>query len=247
MKREYFAAIIILILLILSYSVLLIESPETALRLSTEDRLIEYLSSIFFFLASVILFYLFAVTKSEDKDFIFKSRRNYFILLLGLFFFFCAGEEISWGQRIIGIDTPELMKDMNAQKELNIHNLFIFQATDSNNNIKTGLQELLTGHKIFAFIWITFCLLIPVLYRFSAQTNKLLTRISFPVIPLWLGILFLINHLISKVFESIHLFPRLTPIIETKETDFALLFLFVSIILYLQYRNNISFATRART
>ncbi|MGB8492081.1 MAG: hypothetical protein WCE64_13575 [Bacteroidales bacterium] len=247
MYKKYFAAIVILILLIISYLVLLTESPDTALRLSREDGIVENLSAIFFFLASCIMFYIFVVTKTDAKDFLFKSRRNYFILLLGLFFFFCAGEEISWGQRIIGIDTPEYMEENNAQKELNIHNLFIFQATDRNNNIKTGLKELLTGHKIFAFIWITFCLLIPVLYRVSSHSNKFLDRISFPVIPLWLGILFLINHLLSKVFESMHLFPRLTPIIETKETDFALLFLFASIVLYLQYRNNTSLTVRANT
>ena len=238
MKREYFAAIIILILLILSYLVLLIESPETALRLSTEDSLIEYLSFIFFFLASVILFYLFVITKSEAKDFFLKSRRNYFILLLGLFFFCCAGEEISWGQRIIGIGTTEYMKENNAQKEINIHNLFVFQATDRNNNIKSGLDMLITSQKIFAYIWIIYCLMIPAIYRFSARSKKFLNRISFPVIPLWLGILFPINHLLSKIFESMHLFPQLTPITETKETDFALLFLIASIILYIQSKNN---------
>ncbi len=244
MTNKYIAPIIIFILLVCSYSVLLTESPDTAFRLSVEDGIIEYLSAIFFFLASLILFYLFAITTSETRDFIFKSKRNYFILLLGLFFFFCAGEEISWGQRIIGVDTPEFMKEMNAQKEINIHNLFIFQATDSKNNIKTGLQVLLTGNKIFAYVWITLCVLIPVLYRFSARSKQFLKRISFPVIPLWLGILFPINQLLSKIFENMDLFPRLTPIIETKETDFGLLYLIVSIILYLQTRNkNFSFRT----
>jgi hypothetical protein len=34
-----------------------------------------------------------------------------------------AGEEISWGQRIFGIDTPEALRVVNDQGELNFHNL----------------------------------------------------------------------------------------------------------------------------
>ena len=36
-------------------------------------------------------------------------------------------EEISWGQRIFDIDTPEALKEVNVQKEINIHNLVFFQ------------------------------------------------------------------------------------------------------------------------
>jgi hypothetical protein len=32
-------------------------------------------------------------------------------------------EEISWGQRIFGFATPEAVKNINSQKELNIHNI----------------------------------------------------------------------------------------------------------------------------
>ena len=37
--------------------------------------------------------------------------------------FFAAGEEISWGQRIFEVDTPEVLVDGNEQDELNLHNL----------------------------------------------------------------------------------------------------------------------------
>ena len=36
---------------------------------------------------------------------------------------FAAGEEISWGQRIFEVDTPEVLVDSNKQDELNLHNL----------------------------------------------------------------------------------------------------------------------------
>jgi hypothetical protein len=37
-----------------------------------------------------------------------------------------AGEEISWGQRILGLDTPEALTAINHQHEINIHNITAF-------------------------------------------------------------------------------------------------------------------------
>jgi hypothetical protein len=52
--------------------------------------------------------------------------------LLGLAFvvvalgaFFVAGEEISWGQRLLGIATPEAVSEVNIQHELTLHNTYL--------------------------------------------------------------------------------------------------------------------------
>jgi hypothetical protein len=54
-------------------------------------------------------------------------------LLAAIGFVFIAGEEISWGQRIIGWATPESIAAINKQDETNIHNvglvLRVFNAT----------------------------------------------------------------------------------------------------------------------
>lgn len=34
-----------------------------------------------------------------------------------------AGEDISWGQRVLGLETPESVREINRQDELNVHNL----------------------------------------------------------------------------------------------------------------------------
>lgn len=34
-----------------------------------------------------------------------------------------AGEEISWGQRLLGIETPEVLVELNRQEELTLHNI----------------------------------------------------------------------------------------------------------------------------
>lgn len=44
-------------------------------------------------------------------------------LLLGLFCVFVAGEEISWGQRLLGFRPPNFFLEQNYQQEANLHNL----------------------------------------------------------------------------------------------------------------------------
>jgi hypothetical protein len=39
--------------------------------------------------------------------------------------FFVAGEEISWGQRLFGIATPEAVSEANIQRELTFHNTYL--------------------------------------------------------------------------------------------------------------------------
>src|SRR4029453_13243110 len=39
--------------------------------------------------------------------------------------FFVAGEEISWGQRLLGIATPEAVAEVNIQQELTLHNTYL--------------------------------------------------------------------------------------------------------------------------
>lgn len=46
-------------------------------------------------------------------------------LLIGLFLFFFLMEEISWGQRMFGIQTPTELEQINVQNETNIHNIGI--------------------------------------------------------------------------------------------------------------------------
>ncbi len=54
----------------------------------------------------------------------FKYRyvKNLFFLLFSLALFFLFMEEISWGQRIFDLPTPDIFQQTNAQKEINLHN-----------------------------------------------------------------------------------------------------------------------------
>jgi len=49
--------------------------------------------------------------------------RRPFDLLVGLFCLFVAGEEFSWGQRLLGYQPPAWFLENNLQQEANVHNL----------------------------------------------------------------------------------------------------------------------------
>ncbi|MDA9714920.1 hypothetical protein N9V04_00785, partial [Bacteroidota bacterium] len=48
---------------------------------------------------------------------------SYGLLMLSIVFFLIAGEEISWGQRIFDLATPDYLSSVNEQDELNFHNI----------------------------------------------------------------------------------------------------------------------------
>ncbi len=52
-----------------------------------------------------------------------RDARTLVCALLLLFMFFVGMEEISWGQRIIGIETSDFFMQHNHQREFNLHNL----------------------------------------------------------------------------------------------------------------------------
>lgn len=91
--------------------------------LMREDGVFETASACLWLLSAGFCFYLYSVGRTGCDLILFKTRRNVFLLLLALVFFFGFGEEISWGQRIFGVQTPEPLREINEQSELNIHNL----------------------------------------------------------------------------------------------------------------------------
>jgi hypothetical protein len=117
--------LIIFLLPIYSFFVLVITSQNFLLTfkfLTWEDSVVEYLEFFVFgitiFLAASVAF---KVYKSKIKD----LTKNILLSCFCLIFFgliLITGEEISWGQRIFNIETPEEYAKQNYQKELNIHN-----------------------------------------------------------------------------------------------------------------------------
>ena len=103
MKKIKFYDILIVILIIASYPFLLVLlHPEKVWNLVREDGIIENLQVIFPIIATGVFLYLFFRSKSATGNYLFKTHRNYFFLLLSIFSIIIVGEEINWGQRVSG-------------------------------------------------------------------------------------------------------------------------------------------------
>lgn len=87
-------------------------------NLFREDHFFENMTFVLLFFSSLIFFRSFILIKSRISIF-----PNIYILLLALFCFGVAMEEISWGQRILDWQSPEGWNELNFQNETNIHNL----------------------------------------------------------------------------------------------------------------------------
>ena len=121
--------------------------------LDGEDGPIENIGALFLFIASV---YLFLLSKHR-----FKNNSTLIewgvVGLAALAFFWAAGEEISWGQRLFGLATPEWLAQINGQKETNLHNInkkFFDRAVEHINWIMVLIPtifHLLGKKKLFGF------------------------------------------------------------------------------------------------
>lgn len=90
-----------------------------AFRLLTdEDRLLEWLQVVGYVGTSVLAL-LLARRLLRRRSLLLAAG----YALLALFCVFVAGEEISWGQRIFDVETPESLERLNRQGELGVHNI----------------------------------------------------------------------------------------------------------------------------
>ncbi len=94
---------------------LAIANPGLYEVLTQEDHWVEYLTAVWFLVAGVLLL----VTALAERSLL---RRGVYILG-GIGMLFVAGEEISWGQRLLGFATPDALLALNRQDELNVHNI----------------------------------------------------------------------------------------------------------------------------
>ena len=232
--KDFLYIITSIIGIIITYSVFFLFDNETIRVISGEDGLFEIMTAIFFFMASILFFYLYFKDNIGNNFYILKTKKNIFFLLLGILFLFGAGEEISWGQRIFDIQTPQSLKGINIQHELNIHNIAIFHGDMENGRAKTGLAKLITIGGLFRIFWFTYCFLISLMNKTSSNISKILKTINLPIVPMWMGILFVLNYIISRIvnFQLDNLL--LYYVVENKESVFAFLF-FILAIYFIRY------------
>ena len=93
-------------------------NSKTFINICNEDNLVENLQFAFFF-ATAISGILLSIRFWRSRDIGNALPYTLFALLCA----FIAMEEISWGQRIFDIETPDAIKSENIQDEINLHNL----------------------------------------------------------------------------------------------------------------------------
>ena len=96
-------------------------------------------------------------------------------MLLTLLCLFGAGEEISWGQRLFGLETPDYLKDRNAQGELGVHNLVV-----EINGEKVKLNKLIFG-KGLALAFLIYLFVATPLFRKNDMARSFFNTIAAPM------------------------------------------------------------------
>lgn len=188
-----------------------------------EDHYFENVGAASLFVASLLFFYGFLIARKVlDKSWASLIKKLIF-LGLALLFFFGAGEEISWGQRIFGFATPEALAEVNKQDELNLHNLNAME--DS---------SFFTADRIFDVFWFLFGVLVPVAALFSPAFKRLAGKFV-PIVHWGMSALFLYNYLWAKLakilFKATYTFDRISlvqAIQEIKESNYAVIFILVA-------------------
>ncbi len=109
-----------------------------------------------------------------------------------LLFFFGAGEEISWGQRIFGWESGEYFIERNAQGETNIHNLVVGE---------TKLNKLIFS-QLLGLVMIIYLLVTPFLYRRITWVRNTLDGFAVPVVHWHHTIAFLLVTAVVLIIPS---------------------------------------------
>jgi len=216
-------------------------SNDLVSKLTKEDGIYEYAGALFFLLTSIAFFTLairpkYYIAFKNTKKF---PERKYFIVL-ALLFFFAFGEEISWGQRIFGFETPEAIKDINIQQEFNLHNLKWFHGKTEERVEKTGIMALFTANRLFYLALLTYLLFIPLIYSLNTKFKHLIDKIHVPVPNIIVGVFFAFNLIYGNTLRALFTEIKGHGIVEIKETVIAL----ILIMLPLFFMNFKSFRNR---
>ncbi len=131
-----------------------------------EDGLVEWLTVLWLILTAGLCIKRF--TSLQGK------RPKFFLAMLLIFsaiFIFGAGEEISWGQRLLNVQSSDFFQTHNAQGETNLHNLVV-----SGKKI----NKMIFGVALGIIIGV-YCLLLPTLARKYKPVMKLVQKFAVPI------------------------------------------------------------------
>lgn len=176
---------------------------EYFIKISQEDHLIENSQVGVLFIGFIFSVNYFINNLKNQKYF-----ESFFFLLASLVLFFLMGEEISWGQRIFHVITPQFFAKNNYQDEVSIHNLYVVNKYIAFSYVLIGFYGSVSwlAEKLFSkfnqklnlfivpsylsiYFFIVFCFDLFFLTHFNSPVGRFS---EFVELHLYLGIMFFI-------------------------------------------------------
>jgi len=165
-QTDRFLLAFIVVVLVATVAIYIWDTDYFTFSFAAEDHVVEYGTALALLMASFILL---------KNAFAMKGRATKLAIGLtcfyALLFFFGAGEEVSWGQRIFGWETSEAMKEINRQDETTIHNIEIGGV---------ALTKHLFG-PVLTLTILLYLLVLPLLYPRIGFIKCLADRFAVPV------------------------------------------------------------------
>jgi len=153
---------------LLVYGLLLLRrDPVAFLVWIREDGLVEWLT---FAVLVIMSAFSFVMSYGFGRSGPARGAKGVW-LFLGFLFFFGAMEEISWGQRVLGIESPQWFLQHNRQGETNVHNLVIYGV---------NINKLVFG-KILGVLIGMYLLAVSLLYRVNEGFRNFMNRWGIPI------------------------------------------------------------------
>ena len=176
-----------ILLFYLTSSLLLVLDYRTYLWLIDESGPSEWLGAMACLLAAVFFFVSYVRFPETVPAFSRWTERNPFVLALGLGSALLFLEEISWGQRLFGFETPALWSEINQQNEFNLHNI-------------SGIHD--KAHQAGIAVLEVYFVLIPLLVYLSPAIRRSLESIGLPTADLQLAFFFLLSATLYRYFYT---------------------------------------------
>ena len=152
-----------------------------------EDGFIEVASALFLLSSGLLLLVRFFK--------LFKYKNLFWkigVLGLSIVFFFGAGEEISWGQRIFNVESSQYFIENNAQGETNLHNMVVGE---------TKINKLIFS-QLLTVVLVIYLIITPFLYRKFEWIKNLANKFAVPIVQWHHTISFLTSTLLLVFISS---------------------------------------------
>ncbi len=173
-KIHQITANILFAVIVCAYTVMAFKFPVAYMVGTYEDLVGEWAQVLFFFSVMVLSLRLA----------FYKSRYRLFFAVLALASFYTVMEEISWGQRLFNIPTPDFFQRHNLQQETNIHNFFT-------GPFATQLKKIME-YALFTAL-ILYGLVYPISLRFQWRFAIRIDAMGLPAPPLYLWPFFFLS------------------------------------------------------